>query len=370
MEISEYEKNLDEERKLTEWSIPKEKEKVTLDHFTLLSVIGKGSYAKVALVRKKDTKQVMALKILKKTLVDRKNQKAKLSNERQVMIDLKHPFIIKLYYAFQSERKLFFAMEFCHGGELFNLLQKRRVFNEAQARFYAAQILLALEYLHSKDIIYRDLKPENVLIDKDGYIRLCDFGLSKRGIKGSNKGATTICGTPEYLAPELLLRPTHGKAVDWWTFGAIIYEMLTGLPPFYTTDREELFDRIKFATLRFPPNLSANAKDLLERLFVKDPAKRFGSGPDGAEEIKNHPWFDSCSWDLYLKKEARTPFVPKISDETDTSNFNPEFTETPVETLRDSAILDKRTDSFSDWSYDPESMKDLDSKGNRDSIVE
>jgi serine/threonine protein kinase len=166
------------------------------------------------------------------------------------------------------------------------------------------------------------LKPENVLIDQQGYIRITDFGLSKLGITG-NKGANTICGTPEYLAPEILARFGHGKAVDWWTLGAILFEMVTGLPPFYSTNREEMFDRIRFGTLKYPNFLSKNLINLLEGLFKKDPNARLGGGADGADEIKNHPWFDGVDWDAYLRKEIQAPFIPNINSDTDVQNFDP-----------------------------------------------
>lgn len=309
---------------------------LTINDFMLLSVIGKGSYAKVLLVKKKDTNEIMALKVLKKEMVERRKQEEHVKTERDVLVDTNHPFIAKLHCSFQNEKKLFFALEYCPGGELFNLLQKRKYFTEDQTRFYAVQILLALEYLHTKDVIYRDLKPENVLIDKDGYIRITDFGLSKRNIKG-NKDAHSVCGTPEYLAPEVILKKGHGKAVDWWTFGSILYEMLTGLPPFYTSDREELFERIKLGSVKFPSSFSPSVKDLLNGLFIKDPEKRLGSGTEGAKGIKKHAWFAGVNWDAFLRKEVKPPFKPVIKGELDVSNFDPEFTETAVESYKDAS---------------------------------
>jgi len=201
--------------------------------------------------------------------------------------------------------------------------------SEDQARFYVAQIVLALEHLHKNDIIYRDLKPENVLIDGDGYIRLTDFGLSKKGITG-NKGANSVCGTPEYLAPEILFRWGHGKAVDWWTLGAILFEMLTGLPPFYTPNREELFEKIKYYTLKYPPYLSPDVRSLLDGLFKKEPDKRLGGGQNDAEEIKAHAWFKEVDWDAIINKEVPAPFVPLVKADNDVSNFDPEFTQAPI----------------------------------------
>lgn len=166
------------------------------------------------------------------------------------------------------------------------------------------------------------LKPENVLIDAKGFLRITDFGLSKSNVKGL-KDAFSVCGTPEYLAPEVLLKKGHGKPVDWWSFGCFLYEMLSGLPPFYTQTREELFEKIKFDPPKLPSKLSTSAKDLINALLNKDPEQRLGSGPLGAKEIKSHPWFSGVDWAAYLKMEVKPPFVPKIKGELDVSNFDP-----------------------------------------------
>ena len=198
-------------------------------------------------------------------------------------------------------------------------------------------MVLVIEHLHKQDIIYREysppsltpthrcsLKPENVLIDSEGYIRIADFGLSKKGIKG-NVGARSICGTPEYLAPEIIFKMGHGKAVDWWTLGAILYELLTGVPPFYSSSQDKLFEQIKFRKPKFPPGLSDECQSLLESFFQKNPETRIGSA-GGSEEIKRHPWFASMDWMKLLSKKLAVPFVPMISTETDLSHFDPEFT--------------------------------------------
>ena len=199
----------------------------------MLSVIGKGSYGKVLLVKKNDTDVLYAMKVLKKAEIIKRNQFEHTMAERRILETVHSPFIVKMDYAFQSETKLFFLLDYCPGGELFFYLSQIGRFKEDAARFYASNILLALEHLHQKNIIYRDLKPENVLVGKDGYIKLTDFGLSKENIQG-DKEAMSLCGTAEYLSPEILLKKGHGKATDWWSFGAIIYEMLCGLPPFYS----------------------------------------------------------------------------------------------------------------------------------------
>lgn len=167
---------------------------------------------------------------------------------------------------------------------------------------------------------YFSLKPENVMIDDKGYVKVSDFGLAKLGITGKHD-AKSVCGTPEYMAPEILFKMGHGKPVDWWTFGAILYEMLSGLPPFYTTNREELFERIKFGTLKYPASLSKAAKDLLEKLFQKNPEKRLGSGSEQAEEIKKHPYFYGINWNSLLARQIKAPFLPVLKGDTDLSNF-------------------------------------------------
>jgi len=296
-------------------------------------------------------------------MIQTQKQQEKIKSERAILIEMNHPFIISLHYAFQNERKLFFALEYCPGGEFYNLLQKRRVLSEEQARFYAVQILLGIQYLHSKDIIYRDLKPENILIDAVGYIRITDFGLSKSGVKGS-KDAYTICGTPDYLAPEIILKSGHGKSVDWWTFGALLYEMVSGIPPFHAQKLEQMIENIKFADIKYPPYISIELADLLHKLLQKDPEKRLGSGLGGSKDVGSHPWFDRVPWDAYLRKEIRPPFVPIVKSESDVSHFDPEFTETPIDVLQDSVVDPGRNVSnFSDWSYNPESVFESSKRG-------
>lgn len=235
---------------------------LTINDFKLIKVIGVGSYGKVMLVRKIDTNEEFALKMLRKEYIAKKNQIEHTKTERRVLETVKHPFIVRLRYAFQNPKKLYFVLDYFPGGELFFHLQKSKQFPEDLVRFYAAQIVLALGELHKHNIIYRDLKPENVLLDNDGYIKLTDFGLSKENIIDTTS-AHSFCGTPEYLAPEVLKRLGHGKPVDWWSLGAIIYEMMTGLPPFFSRDREKLFQNIKLGELKYPNYFSPQCKDLL-----------------------------------------------------------------------------------------------------------
>merc|ERR1740117_2122988 len=227
-----------------------------LEAFKMIKVIGKGSFGKVFLVKEIKTSQMFALKVLKKDNIIKRNQVEHTKTERSVLGYVKHPFIVGMNMAFQSRHKLYFVLDYCAGGELFFHLGKLGKFTESRSRFYAAEIILAISYVHSLDIIYRDLKPENVLLDGSGHIRLTDFGLSKEGISSSSSGANSFCGTPEYLAPEILNRQGHGRGVDWWSLGALVYEILTGLPPFYCQDREKLFEKIRRGTLDYPDYLS------------------------------------------------------------------------------------------------------------------
>jgi serine/threonine protein kinase len=308
----------------------RKKEKVSLDGFIMIKVIGKGSFGKVLLVKKKDTGNIYAMKVLRKENIIKRNQVEHTRTERHVLGYVRHPFIVGLNYAFQTEEKLYFVLDYCAGGELFFHLGKVQRFPEPRARFYAAEITLAIEYVHDLGIIYRDLKPENVLLDSNGHIRLTDFGLSKEGIQDDFSGANSFCGTPEYLAPEILNRSGHGRAVDWWSLGALLYEMLTGLPPFYCRDRDKLFEKIRKGDLTFPKYLSADAKDLLAKLLERDPTRRLGTGEADAGEIKNHPFFKEIQWDALALGQVAPPWRPTFSGALDTSQFDREFTDMPV----------------------------------------
>eukprot|EP00596_Hydrurales_sp_CCMP1899_P000776 CAMPEP_0119051196 /NCGR_PEP_ID=MMETSP1177-20130426/72895_1 /TAXON_ID=2985 /ORGANISM="Ochromonas sp, Strain CCMP1899" /LENGTH=551 /DNA_ID=CAMNT_0007030321 /DNA_START=447 /DNA_END=2105 /DNA_ORIENTATION=+ len=302
------------------------KRTINLDAFHIIKVIGKGSFGKVFLVRDKAHQTLHALKVLKKDYIIRKNQVEHTKTERSVLGYVHHPFIVGLTMAFQTSDKLFFVLDYCSGGELFFHLGKVGRFAEDRAKFYAAQITLALEYVHGLDIIYRDLKPENVLLDQHGNVRLTDFGLSKEGVSDHSTGATSFCGTPEYIAPEVLLRQGHGRAVDWWSLGALLYEMITGLPPFYSRNRETMFEKIMKAELNFPPFMSDDAKDLLGRLLIRDPKQRLGSGDRDAAELKEHPFFKDTDFKGLAEGRIPPPWTPTVMGSLDTSQFDLEFT--------------------------------------------
>jgi len=302
----------------------------SLDDFKLLKVIGKGSYGKVMLVRYKDEEDsVFAIKMLRKDNIVRRNQVEHTKTERNVLEAVSHPFIVSLHYAFQTPKKLYFILEYCPGGELFYHISRAGRFSEGRGRFYASEIVLAIAYLHRLNIIYRDLKPENILICSQGHVKLTDFGLSKEGIE-DNFSAKSMCGTPEYLAPEILDRRGHGKAVDWYSLGALTYEMLTGLPPFYTRDRDKLFERIRSGNLSYPSYLTAVAKDFLKALLRGSPGDRLGGGVADGDDVKEHAFFQGLGWVAVQQRRITPPFRPKVSKGGDVTYFENEFVGLPA----------------------------------------
>uniref|UniRef100_A0A3P8UP62 non-specific serine/threonine protein kinase n=1 Tax=Cynoglossus semilaevis TaxID=244447 RepID=A0A3P8UP62_CYNSE len=308
-----------------EIAVSKSHTKVTMSDFDYLKLLGKGTFGKVILVKEKATGMYYAMKILRKEVIIAKDEVAHTVTESRVLQNTRHPFLTTLKYAFQTHDRLCFVMEYANGGELFFHLSRDRVFTEDRARFYGAEIVSALEYLHSRNVVYRDLKLENLMLDKDGHIKITDFGLCKEGI---TDGATmkTFCGTPEYLAPEVLEDNDYGRAVDWWGLGVVMYEMMCGRLPFYNQDHERLFELILMEEIRFPKNLAPDAKALLAGLLKKDPKQRLGGGADDAKEVMSHKFFASINWQDVTEKKLVPPFKPQVTSETDTRYFDDEFT--------------------------------------------
>uniref|UniRef100_A0A674JRW1 non-specific serine/threonine protein kinase n=1 Tax=Terrapene triunguis TaxID=2587831 RepID=A0A674JRW1_9SAUR len=300
-------------------------EKADPSQFELLKVLGQGSFGKVFLVKKisgSDARQLYAMKVLKKaTLKVRDRVRTKM--ERDILVEVNHPFIVKLHYAFQTEGKLYLILDFLRGGDLFTRLSKEVMFTEEDVKFYLAELALALDHLHSLGIIYRDLKPENILLDEEGHIKLTDFGLSKESIDHEKK-AYSFCGTVEYMAPEVVNRRGHTQSADWWSFGVLMFEMLTGTLPFQGKDRKETMTMILKAKLGMPQFLSPEAQSLLRMLFKRNPANRLG--PDGVEEIKRHFFFSTIDWNKLYRREIHPPFKPATGRPEDTFYFDPEFT--------------------------------------------
>jgi len=326
-------------------------ESVSLESFEMLKVIGRGSFGKVMQVRKKGEETIYAMKILKKKAIIQRNQLEHTKAERKILEALKHPFCMTLRFAFQTETKLYFVLDYFTGGELFFHLKKKRRFRENEARIMVAEVGMALGHLHSLDVIYRDLKPENILLDEKGHVCLTDFGLSKE-LDMDNQEATTFCGTPEYLAPEIVLNKGHGKAVDWWSLGILLYELTVGIPPFYSQNVHEMYQLIKQAPLRFPPKLSSDCKKLITGLLKRDPNRRLGGGQADFADIQQAEFFSSIDWDKLYNKEINPPYKPDVrKGQEDTSNFDTQFTSEPVvDSYVPVSTLDSK-ENFDNFTY-------------------
>ncbi|KAF4084002.1 hypothetical protein AMELA_G00123790 [Ameiurus melas] len=311
-------------------------ERVGIENFELLKVLGTGAYGKVFLVRKvsgHDSDKLYAMKVLKKATIVQKAKTAEHTRtERQVLEHIRQsPFLVTLHYAFQTDTKLHLILDYVNGGELFTHLVQRVHFKEQEVALYSGEIVLALEHLHQLGVVYRDLKLENILLDSIGHIVLTDFGLSKEF--DELERAYSVCGTIEYMAPEIVEggESGHDKAVDWWSLGVLMYELMTGGSPF-TVDGDEnshsdIAKRILKKDPPYPKDMGPLAKDIIQRLLIKDPKKRLGSGLSGAQDVKSHPFYQKMNWEDLAAKKVPAPFTPVIRDELDVSNFAEEFTE-------------------------------------------
>lgn len=356
----------EKESKLSQAS---QKPKVCVDDFALIKVIGKGSFGKVTLVRKISDSKLYAMKVLSKPNIVRRKQVEHTRTERRVLGTINHPNIVKLHYAFQTKEKLYFVLDYAAGGELFFHLSRMKKFPEHFARFYSAQIASALDALHKIGVVYRDLKPENILLDSEGHIKLADFGLAKENVNEAASGATSLCGTPEYLSPEVLDRQGHGTAVDWWNLGMVTYEMLTGLPPWYTTDKQKLFDRLRNAPLKFPYYVSKPAASFIHGLLQRNPEVRLGS--QGGEEVRQHRFFSDIDWVALMNRDIAPPFDPcrQHDGDADTDNFEKEFTQMPINSVETAsasrqALLaeglsnSSSSETFSNFTYQEDTYLD------------
>ena len=339
-------------------------EKVRLEDFELLKVLGRGSFGKVMLVRYKRDGKKFAMKILKKKAIIARNQVEHTKAERKILESLQHPFLMTLRFAFQSSEKLYFVLDYYQGGELFFHLKNQRRFSEGIARLFVAEIALALGHLHSLGVVYRDLKPENILLDDLGHVCLTDFGLSK-DLDYSDK-SHTFCGTPEYLAPEIVSGQGHNQAVDWWSLGILLYELTVGIPPFYSTNVNEMYNKIQHGVLRFPPFLSDECKQVIIGLLNRDPQKRLGASERDVEDIKAMPFFSAMNWPALMKKEIESPYRPNCHSTEEAGNFDTTFTNEPVvDSVIGGSVLSQSLhsrngidghdehDTFRDFSYVP-----------------
>ncbi|KAM9744660.1 serine/threonine-protein kinase N2-like isoform 2-T2 [Menidia menidia] len=301
--------------------------KMQSEDFRFISVLGRGHFGKVLLAEFKKTGKLYAIKALKKSDIVCRDEVDSLMSEKRIfeMINAsRHPFLVNLHSCFQTCDHVCFVMEYLPGGDLMIHIHTD-VFSEAQTRFYSACVLLGLEFLHLNKIIYRDLKLDNLLMDVDGYVKITDFGLCKEGM-GHGDRTSTFCGTPEFLAPEVLTDDNYTRAVDWWGMGVLLYEMLVGESPFPGEDEEEVFDSIVNDDVQYPTSLPADAVTIIQKLLKKNPVKRLGAGERDANEVKGEKFFEIIDWETLLAKKAKPPFLPSIKAPTDVSNFDSDFT--------------------------------------------
>ncbi|KAK2777163.1 serine/threonine protein kinase, AGC [Onygenales sp. PD_12] len=300
-----------------------------IHNFELLKTLGTGTFARVWLVRLMkwpadrdidDKNRVFALKILHKADVIKLKQVEHVRNEIKTLAAVAgHPFITTLVATFSDEQSLYMLLDYCPGGEVFTFLRRARRFSEPTSQFYAAEIVLILEFLHDiEGVAYRDLKPENILLDADGHLRLVDFGFAKQLW---SRETYTLCGTPEYLAPEVIHNSGHGLAVDWWALGVLIYEFIVGQPPFWDPNPMRIYEQIVEGRLRFPTNMPPTARDIVTQLCKVAPSERLGYIKGGTARVKEHPFFEGIDWDAVYHRRMKGPIIPRVDSPTDSGNF-------------------------------------------------
>ncbi|XP_054963992.1 protein kinase C epsilon type isoform X2 [Pongo abelii] len=326
-----------------------------LDEFNFIKVLGKGSFGKVMLAELKGKDEVYAVKVLKKDVILQDDDVDCTMTEKRILaLARKHPYLTQLYCCFQTKDRLFFVMEYVNGGDLMFQIQRSRKFDEPRSRFYAAEVTSALMFLHQHGVIYRDLKLDNILLDAEGHCKLADFGMCKEGIL-NGVTTTTFCGTPDYIAPEILQELEYGPSVDWWALGVLMYEMMAGQPPFEADNEDDLFESILHDDVLYPVWLSKEAVSILKAFMTKNPHKRLGcvASQNGEDAIKQHPFFKEIDWVLLEQKKIKPPFKPRIKTKRDVNNFDQDFTrEEPVLTLVDEAIVKQiNQEEFKGFSY-------------------
>ncbi|CCM02970.1 uncharacterized protein FIBRA_05085 [Fibroporia radiculosa] len=320
-----------------------------LPDFIVQRTLGTGSFGRVHLVRSKHNLRFYAIKVMNKEKIVRMKQVSHTRNEQMMLQAVQHPFIINLWGTFQDTANLYMVMDFVPGGELFTLLRRSNRFPDPVAKFYAAEVALALNYLHSLDIIYRDLKPENILLNFDGHIKIADFGFAKY----CNTTVWTLCGTPDYLAPEIIGNARYNKSVDWYALGVLTFEMLSGLPPFHEPDITpvKLYEKIARGPSCITwPLIHSNAKDLILKFMESDPSKRYGNLRHGAGDVFAHPWFSEVDWDKLRRCEIQAPYMPQISGDGDASAFD-SYPEIDATMLYGVPTSDPYGGQFPDFEY-------------------
>jgi len=314
-----------------------------LHEFINLGVLGVGSFGRVSLVKEPYSKKTYSLKSVRKNRVVETGQQEHMKNERLVMTLINSNFTVRLEATYQDQHRVYFLMEAVLGGELFTVLRFNRKFSERTAKFYAGCCVAAFEHMHSLNILYRDLKPENLLLTDKGYIKLTDFGFAKR-----RNNTSTLCGTPEYLAPEVIRNWTQGFAVDWWTLGILIYEMIVSNPPFDDDDGgKKMYEKILSSSVKYPRTVSRTARDLIDKLLKKNAYQRLGAAPNGSSMVKRHPWWKNFDWDALADHSMETPYIPRIRDREDLSNYE----SYPDEDIEEPLCADPDSEVFA-WTRD------------------
>ncbi|KAJ0100409.1 hypothetical protein Patl1_19928 [Pistacia atlantica] len=369
---------------------PCSKDRTSIEDFDIIKPISQGAFGRVFLARKRATGDLFAIKVLKKADMIRKNAVESILAERNILISVRNPFVVRFFYSFTCRENLYLVMEYLNGGDLYSLLKNLGCLDEDMARVYVAELVLALEYLHSANVIHRDIKPDNLLIGQDGHIKLTDFGLSKVGLihstddlAGSSLSGAgflgdepktqpslnreqrqkhSVVGTPDYLAPEILLGMGHGATADWWSVGVILFELLVGIPPFNAETPQQIFDNIMNRDIPWPEipgEMTYEAYDLIDKLLTENPVQRLGA--TGAKEVKRHPFFKDISWDTLEMQKAM--FIP-VADTLDTSYFVSRYVWNPEEeNFQGGSDFDDMTDSCSSGSLSITHEEDRDECG-------
>lgn len=344
-ELEKQRELFEHQLKIVAEGVPKEVVEVvpkTIESYEISRTLGTGSFGRVLLARDLSTKAWVAVKVLKKERVVKTKQVEHVLAEKQILATVRCPFIVNMVASFKDTRALYIVLDFVNGGEMFTHLHHFGRFPTHVAKFYAAEVCLGLEYLHNLDIIYRDLKPENLLLDNKGHVRITDFGFAKRVYDRT----WTLCGTPEYLAPEIILSKGYNHAVDWWALGILLFEMMAGHAPFTDPNPMGIYEKIVDGHIDFPKIFHSDEKDLIKKLCTADLTRRLGNMKDGVLGIKNHPFFKGISWEGLYTLKVDPPYVPKVTSDGDASNFD-QYQEEPIQKLP--PIEDPYEDLFKDF---------------------
>lgn len=317
-------------------TVKREKVIFNADDFAMSATLGTGTFGRVRLVKHQPSEKFYAMKIMKKSEILRLKQLEHIKSEVQLLSKIQHPFIINLVGHFQDEKRLYLVLDYVQGGELFSYLRRSGRLSDDASRFYIAQLVLAFAYLHRMNIIYRDLKPENLLIASNGSMKITDFGFAKE----VEDRTWTLCGTPEYLAPEVIQSKGHGKAVDWWAMGVLLFEMLAGYPPFFDENPFGIYQKILAGKVEYPRHFDPKARDLIKKLLVADRSKRLGCLKNGSEDVSRHKYFAKIDWAALYNQEVTAPYVPQIGSAGDHQNFDT-YPDSPMDTAIALAGADK-----------------------------